>query len=74
MCPSFSVCQKSFAEFAPVMAANKLNHFCRVGALRKYAGGIFLASDLGGYAAVASIWGCTARRKWAAGGRPRAMA
>ena len=37
-----------------------------VGALRKYAGGIFLASDLGGYAAVASIWGCTARRKWAA--------
>ena len=26
-----------------------------VGALRKYAGGIFLASDLGGYAAVASI-------------------
>ena len=45
-----------------------------VGALRKYAGGIFLASDLGGYAAVASIWGCTARRKWAAGGRPRAMA
>ena len=54
MCPSFSVCQKSFAEFAPVMAANKLNHFCRVGALRKYAGGIFLASDLGGCAAVAS--------------------
>ena len=55
MCPSFSVCQKSFAEFVPVMAANKLNHFCRVGALRKYAGGIFLASDLGGCAAVASV-------------------
>jgi hypothetical protein len=29
--------------------------FYRVGALRKYAGGIFLASDLGGYAAVASV-------------------
>ena len=55
MCPSFSVCQKSFAEFAPVMAANKLNHFCRVGALRKYAGGTFLVSDLGGCAAVASV-------------------
>ena len=26
-----------------------------VGALRKHAGGMFLASDLGGYAAVASI-------------------
>ena len=27
-----------------------------VGALRKHAGGMFLASDLSGYAAVASIW------------------
>ena len=27
-----------------------------VGALRKHAGGMFLASDLGSYAAVASIW------------------
>ena len=27
-----------------------------VGTLRKHAGGMFLASDLGGYAAVASIW------------------
>ena len=31
-----------------------------VGALRKHAGGMFLASDLGGYAAVASIWVCSA--------------
>ena len=42
-----------------------------VGALRKHAGGMFLASDLGGYAAVASIWFCTARQKWVAEGRPR---
>ena len=35
-----------------------------VGALRKYAGGIFLASDLGGYAAVASIWSCNAHLKF----------
>ena len=32
-----------------------------VGALRKHAGGMFLASDLGGYAAVASIWIYTAK-------------
>ena len=32
-----------------------------VGALRKHAGGMFLASDLGGYAAVASIWNYTAK-------------
>ena len=44
-----------------------------VGALRKYAGGIFLASDLGGYAAVASSWFCTAQLKWVAGGRPRPL-
>ena len=31
-----------------------------VGALRKHAGGMFLASDLGGYAAVVSIWIYTA--------------
>ena len=31
-----------------------------VGALRKHAGGMFLASDLGGYAAVVSICACTA--------------
>ena len=31
-----------------------------VGALRKHAGGMFLASDLGGYAAVVSILVCTA--------------
>ena len=31
-----------------------------VGALRKHAGGMFLASDLGSYAAVASIWISTA--------------
>ena len=31
-----------------------------VGALRKHAGGMFLASDLGGYAAVASILTSTA--------------
>ena len=31
-----------------------------VGALRKHAGGMFLASDLGGYAAVASILASTA--------------
>ena len=43
----------------------------QVGALRKHAGGMFLASDLGGYAAVASIWFCTARQKWVAEGRPR---
>ena len=32
-----------------------------VGALRKHAGGMFLASDLGGYAAAASIWNYTAK-------------
>ena len=32
-----------------------------VGALKKHAGGMFLASDLGGYAAVASIWISTAK-------------
>ena len=32
-----------------------------VGALRKHAGGMFLASDLGGYAAVASILVFTAK-------------
>ena len=32
-----------------------------VGALRKHAGGMFLASDLGGYAAVASILIYTAK-------------
>ena len=32
-----------------------------VGALRKHAGGMFLASDLGGYAAVASTWNYTAK-------------
>ena len=32
-----------------------------VGALRKHAGGMFLASDLGGYAAVASILISTAK-------------
>ena len=43
-----------------------------VGALRKYAGGIFLASDLGGYAAGASaVFTQRDWEKWAAGGRPR---
>ena len=32
-----------------------------VGALRKHAGGMFLASDLGGYAAAAPIWNYTAK-------------
>ena len=32
-----------------------------VGALRKHAGGMFLASDRGGYAAAASILVCTAQ-------------
>ena len=34
-----------------------------VGALRKHAGGMFLASDLGGYAAVASILASAALSK-----------
>ena len=56
MCPSFFQYVKNASQNSPpVMAANKLNHFCSVGALRKYAGGIFLASDLGGCAAVASV-------------------
>ena len=46
---------KASQNSPPAMAANNLDHFCRVGALRKYAGGIFLASDLGGCAAVASV-------------------
>ena len=41
-----------------------------VGALRKYAGGIFLASDLGGYAAVASaVFTQRDWEKWVAEGR-----
>ncbi len=32
---------------------------------------MFLASDLGGYAAVASIWFCTARQKWAVGDKKK---
>ena len=71
MCPSFfQYVKKASQNSPPVMAANKLNHFCRVGALRKYAGGIFLASDLGGYAAVASaVFTQRDWEKWVAEGR-----
>ena len=47
---------KSFAEFAARYGGEQFgSFFCRVGALRKHAGGMFLVSDLGGYAAVASV-------------------
>ena len=51
---------KSFAEFAAGRQRTDQIVFHGVGALRKHAGGMFLASDLGGYAAVASIWISTA--------------
>ena len=50
----FSLCYRI------VSAAAQEESRC-VGALRKHAGGMFLASDLGGYAAAASIWNYTAK-------------
>ena len=50
----FSLCYRI------VSAAAQEKSRC-VGALRKHAGGMFLASDLGGYAAAASIWNYTAK-------------
>ena len=50
----FSLCYRI------VSAAAQEKRQC-VGALRKHAGGMFLASDLGGYAAAASIWNYTAK-------------
>ena len=49
--------------------AKESNHFSDVGALRKHARGMFLAADLGGYAAVASIWICVVLSKDARSGR-----
>ena len=51
---TFSLCYRI------VSAAAQEKSRC-VGALRKHAGGMFLASDLGGYAAAASIWNHTAK-------------